>query len=108
MSKKYDIVERLKAANERPFIHVAEGKAYEVNTSKTTGLHLHAIHQDNSIDEMTKIDKIIEITLGKKASQEIIEMDLSMEALGIIVEAIGAAIGGEELAEVAERFPGKD
>lgn len=107
MSRKYDIVERLKAANERPFICVAEGKAYTVDTGKTTGIHIQAVGKDESLDEMAKIDKMIEIALGEKALKEINEMNLSVEALGIIVEAIGAALGGEELAEVAKRFPDK-
>jgi len=108
MSKKYDIVNRLKALNDRPFICVAEGKAFSVDTGKTAGIHLMALNKDESLDEMTKIDKMIEIALGEKAAKEIDEMNLSMEALGLIVEAIGAAIGGEELSEVDKRFPDKE
>lgn len=104
MSKKYDIIERLKAANERPFICVTEDLSYEVKTTKTAVLHMAAVEKDTELNEAEKIDKIIEIMLGEKALQEINALDLSLEAMMIIVEAIGAAIGGEELDEVKERF----
>jgi len=108
MSKSYNIVERLRAANERPFITIAEGKTYTVNTSKTTGIHMQAISQDETLDEFGKLDKIIEVTLGKKALKEINEMDLTIGATELIIQAITAALGGEELAEVELRFPDND
>ena len=103
-SKGYNIVERLRAANERPFITIEEGKTYSVNTSKTTALHLEAVNQDDKLSSVDKLDKIIEIGLGKKAFDEISEMDLSIEAIVLLVEAITAALSGEELEEVKERF----
>ncbi len=105
MSKRYDLINRLKAANERPFIMITEDKTYSVDTSKTAALHMQAISKDESLDEIGKLDKIIEVTLGKKASKEISEMNFSMEALGLIVEAIAASLGGEELEEIKTRFP---
>lgn len=106
MAKSYNIVEQLRAANERPFITIAEGKTYAVDTSKTTGIHMQAIAKDETMDEFAKLDKMIEITLGKKALKEINDMHLSIDATKVIIETITAALGGEEIAEVAERFPG--
>jgi hypothetical protein len=104
MSRGYNIVERLRAANERPFITVADGKTYVVNTSKTTALHIEAINGDDKLSDMEKLDKLVFISLGEKAFKEIEKMDISMEALLLLVEAITAAIAGEELEEVKERF----
>lgn len=107
MSKKYDIVERLKAKNERPFICVAEGKTYTVDTSKTAAIHIQALSKDEKLDDNQRLDKIIEISLGEKAFKEIDEMQLSYPATQLLIEAIMSAISGEELAEEAERFPDK-
>lgn len=107
MSKKYDIVERLKAKNERPFICVAEDKAYSVDISKTTAIHIQALSKDETLDDNKRLDKIIEISLGEKAFKEIDEMKLSFPATQLLIEAIMSAISGEELAEVADRFPDK-
>ena len=35
MARKYDIIERLKAKNERPFVMVDENISYQIDTSKT-------------------------------------------------------------------------
>ena len=104
MSKRYNIIDRLRAANERPFISVTEDKNYEVNTSKTAALHIQAISMDEKLTEEEMLDKLIEVALGKKALKEITEMNLSLQAYMLITEAVMAAIGGEELEEVKERF----
>ena len=105
MSKKYDLINRLKSANEKPFITIAEGMSYEINNSKTTAIHLQALSEDDTLKDFDKMDKMFEITLGKKAAKEINEKDFSTEALGIILEAIMAGMAGEELKEVEKRFP---
>ena len=64
MSRKYDIVERLKAANERPFICVAEGKVYTVDTGKTTGFHIQAVGKDESLDELEINNYLLSILSG--------------------------------------------
>lgn len=108
MSKRYDIVSRLQNANERPVITVAEGLEVTVDNSKTTALLIQAIAKDDSIEESARMDKMLESALGKEAYKKIEKLEMSFEAYGILIEAVMAAIGGEELAEVAQRFQDKE
>ena len=108
MSKRYDIVSRLQNASERPVLVVAEGFEVTVNNSKTTALLIQAIAKDDSIDESARMDKMLEAALGKEAYKNIEKLEMSFEAYGILIEAVMAAIGGEELAEVAQRFQDKE
>lgn len=104
MAKSYNIIERLRARNERPFVAISENATYTINNSKTTALHFMAIEKDENLDYMQKMDKMIEVSLGKKAFKEIEEMELSMPAYELLFEAITAAMAGEELAQAEERF----
>lgn len=105
MSKRYNIIDRLKEKNQKPFISITEDLSFEINTSKTTALHMQAIEKDENLGDLEKIDKMIEVVLGKKALNEINKLDLTLEATTLIIETIAAALGGEELVEVQERFP---
>lgn len=110
MARKYNIVEQLAAANIRPFIQIKEDMAFEVDTSYLTALRIQALAEDagNEEDKETNFfDATIEISLGKKALKEIkaIEPPLSSQAYQVLIEAIMAAIGGEELDTTAQRFP---
>lgn len=105
MAKKYDIVARLASKNERPFIKVKEGLTIEVDNSKTTALHFMAVEKDEELNELEKVDKMIEIAVGKKNFKEIEKLDLTLPALHLLMEAITAALGGEDLEEAKERFP---
>lgn len=72
MARKYDIIERLKAKNERPFVMVDENISYQIDTSKTNVMSIMAVidemgKDETSIKEDTKMmDRIVEMSLGKK------------------------------------------
>lgn len=104
MARSYNIIDRLNAKNERPFVAIAEGKSYTINTSKTTALKFVAIQEDESLNNVEKMDKMVEAALGKKALNEIEKMELSLPAYEVLFEAITAALAGEEMEEVKERF----
>lgn len=105
MAKKYDIVARLNARNERPFIKITDDLTVEVDNSKTTALHFMAIEKDEELNDIERIDKMIEVAVGKKAFKEIEKLNLTLPAYEIIFEAITASLAGEDLEEVKERFP---
>ena len=107
MARKINIIEKLGIANERPFIVLEEGKpGYSVNTSYITALRIEALASKQGEEDtgVSFFDEVIKITLGKKALKEIQEMDLSTSAYQVVLEAIMAAIGGEELDSTATRF----
>lgn len=102
MAKTYDIMEKIKNGNERPTIKIDEDHIFTVNTSKNTALAIKAKGEDKKVDEFGQIDFAIEAGLGKKAKEYIDSLDLSIEALATVVNAIMAAIGGTSLEEVEE------
>lgn len=100
MAKTYDIVNRL--TNERPKIKLAKGKEYEVNTSKNAAIVLKALAEDDKMDEFERMDKIVELALGKKALDQIESMNLTVASYTVIISAIMAAVSDKELSEVEE------
>ena len=107
MARKFDIIERLRAKNERPFIMIDEDHNYTINTSKTNVMAIMALTDEMKEDESAEkdiemIDKIIELALGKKALNYIQSLDLTMSAYGLITDAIIAGIGDKDLDEDEE------
>lgn len=105
MARKYDIVERLKAKNERPFIVIDEDHVFTVNTSKTNVLEIMAFQEKMTEktpakEQMAMMDKILEMSLGKTATEYINSLDLSFEALQDLIMVVFACIGGQSLDDV--------
>ena len=105
MARKYDIIERLKAKNEKPFIMIDEDHTYTINTSKTNVMCIMALYDEydkdsNDKSNMELVDKVISMALGKGALTYINEQDMTFEAVGYIIEAIMAAISGVEIEEI--------
>lgn len=105
MARKYDIIERLKAKNERPFVMVDENTSYQIDTSKTNVMAIMAVidgmgKDETSIKEDTKMmDKIVEMSLGEKALKYIDSLNLTFDAYSLIFDVIMAAIRGVDLEE---------
>lgn len=105
MARKYDIIERLKAKNERPFVMVDENTSYQIDTSKTNVMAIMAVidemgKDETSIKEDTKMmDRIVEMSLGKKALEYIDSLNLTFDAYSLIFDVIMAAIKGVDLEE---------
>ena len=99
MSKIIDISAKL--TNERPKLKLAEDKVYEIDDRKNTIIILNQKMQGEDLNDLSVIDNMIEIVLGKKAAKEINEMNLPIVAYQSIMIAIMAAVTGEEY-EAAE------
>lgn len=104
MARKYDIIERLKAKNEKPFVMIDDEHSFTINTSKTNVMAIMLVvdesekKKDISVEDDVKMtEKVIELALGKNALDYIKGLDLTMGAYNLIVEAIIAGIGDEEL-----------
>ena len=110
MARKYDIIERLKAKNERPFIMIDEDHSYKVETSKTNVMSIMAYvdemdKKENSTeeDDMKMMDEIIKMALGKEALEYITSLNLALDAYMLIFDVIIAAVNGEELKDDSEK-----
>lgn len=99
MGKLIDISARL--TNERPTLKLAEGKVYEIDDRKNTILQVNQKMQSQNLEDLSVLDEILKLTLGKTAAQEIDGMNLSFSGYQSIIIAIMAAVIGEDF-EVAE------
>ncbi len=102
MAKVYDIVERLKEGNKKPTVKIDEDHVYEISNSKNSALFIKGITEDKKIDDMERLDKIVEAGLGKEAKNYINSLELSMPAYNTIVNVIMAAISDMTLEEIEE------
>ena len=84
MARKYDLVERLKAKNERPFLVLDEQHVYSINTSKTNALAIMALMDQRKSEEaadLSMIDDVIRMSLGEDALQYLNAQEISIAAL---------------------------
>lgn len=93
-----------KISNEPTFLHIAENMNYKVDDSKNTVIKVMAVWNNEELGDMDKIDKTIEMILGKKAFKEINDLNLSINAYKTISMAIMATITGQSLEEFETRF----
>lgn len=118
MARKYDLVERLKAANERPFLVLDEEHVYTINTSKNNVIAMMAMmdeferkHDDDpGHSQLEMMDKMITMALGKAGAEYIAgREDWTFDALQDVVKTISAAIANISIEEVEKRStkPGK-
>ena len=84
----------------KPSIQLAEDKVFQVNNSKNTAILIKAISEDKKLDDFERMDKIVEVSLGKKALEYIDSLELSVKSYATVITAIMAAISEEELEEV--------
>ncbi len=83
MAKVYDIVNRLK--NEKPVIKLTEDRSFQVHTSKNSAILIKGIAEDKDIDDLKRIDMIIEAGLGKEALDLVNELELSIPEMTIVI-----------------------
>lgn len=100
MGKVYDIMSRL--TNNKPTIKIDDKHEYTVNNSKNTAIFIKQTGEDTKLDDLKKMDIIIESALGKEALEYINSLDLSLKATGTIINAIMAAISEEDLEVIEE------
>lgn len=110
MARTYNLIERLKNRNERPVVILDEEHRYPINTSKTNVLSIMAFvkqqekkkkankeSDDNDVEADVKLtDKVIEMALGKKASDYIQAQNYTFAVIQDIVDVIMAAIVDEK------------
>lgn len=92
-----------KLFNDKPIIKVAEGKEYKVNNSKNAMLLIDQEMKNNK-NEIEAMDKVVKMTLGQKAFEEIEEMELSFANYKVIFIAIMAGVSGESFESVEKNF----
>ncbi|MFL0245528.1 hypothetical protein [Candidatus Clostridium stratigraminis] len=102
MGKIYNIMDRL--TNDKPQIQVDNDHIYTVNNSKNQAIFIKQLSDDKSIDDLQRMDMIIEAGLGKEALDYINSLKLSVPVTGVIINTIMAAIGEVELEEIEKEI----
>lgn len=104
MARKYDIIERLKVKNEKPFVLIDKEHCYNINTSKTNVMAIMALYDEyekkSDAQSVGLIDKVIRMGIGEKALEYINSLDMTMVATSEIVKAIMAAMSDISIEEV--------
>lgn len=103
MARFYDISERMRTRNEKPTVSLDENHVYKVNTSKSAVLMIHGISDDDKINDVEKMDKIILTSLGKEAADYVNEQDYAFPVIVTIVNTIMAAVADVTLEEMEEK-----
>jgi hypothetical protein len=105
MAKVYDITSKL--TNEKPVIKIDEGHQYEVDTTKNTALKLQLAYKDETLNDIEKLDRVVELALGKDALKYLNSLNLPLAAYTTVTTAIMAATNEmsmeEAEAEVAKQ-----
>lgn len=104
MARKYDIIARLKAKNEKPYVMIDEEHCYNINTSKTNVMAIMLKYEEYEKKPDTEsfglIDEVIKMALGEQALEYINSMDLTVAATSDIVSAIMAGISDIDIEEI--------
>ncbi|MGG5461505.1 hypothetical protein [Clostridium sp. B9] len=103
MAKVYNIMDKL--VNERPTIKIDENHEYKINNTKNNAIYIQSLSKNkekSKVDDIELLEKIIKASLGKEAFEYIESLELSLEAYGVIVNAIMAGISNLELEEIEE------
>lgn len=91
-----------KLGTEKQEITLKEGKTYTVNCGAKTMLKAQEIFKkDTSFDAMFDV---IELLLGKKARNDIYDMDLTVKQLQTVIIAIMAQVNEVSYEEMEQRF----
>lgn len=98
--KIYNIMDRL--TNNKPVIKIDGTHEYTVNNSKNQAIFIMELAKDEKLNDIEKMDKILEAGLGEDALGYINSLDLSLKATGVIINAIMAAIGEIDIEEIEE------
>ncbi|MFV0382322.1 MAG: hypothetical protein ACK5KR_08935 [Breznakia sp.] len=104
MSRNIDLTSIL--STEKPSITI-QGKKFTVNDEKSNILRMNSTmkkYQESGETEIEVIDKVLEILIGKKATQEIDKMGFSFIQYQEIYFAVMAVVQDESLEVVKERF----
>lgn len=101
----YDIVETIINGNKKPTVKIDAEHEFTINNSKNSAILIKALSEDKKLDDLERIDKIIEAALGEEALKYIDSLDLAMTNYNTIINVIMAAISDmslEEMEKVAE------
>jgi hypothetical protein len=100
MSRVYDLVDRIKNGNKKPTLKLDATHEYPINNSFPAAVAIKAYAEDENIDDMDRIQRILGTALKKDAIKYIDSLELSMPLYTDLVNVIMAAISDMSLEEI--------
>lgn len=95
MGKVYDIMDRL--TNEKPTVKIDPEHEFVINNSKNKAILITELSKDTKLNDIERMDKVIEAALGKDALDYINSLELSIKSTATIINTIMAGISEEDL-----------
>ena len=77
---------------------------YKVDERKNTVFKIMEMWENDEVSELKKLDKTIELALGKEAYKEIDEAGFSINDYKTVAMAVMAIISGQSIEEFESRF----
>lgn len=105
MGKMYTLDNKL--LTETPEIRIGD-KVYPVDDRVNTVKKILEISKNVSDDLYGGISKVLDLALGKKAAKEVEDMNMPFAAYQKMFELVMAAITGEDVDVIADRFQDKE
>ena len=105
MGKMYTLDNKL--LTETPEIRIGD-KVYPVDDRVNTVKKILEISKNVSDDLYGGISKVLDLALGKKAAKEVEDMNMPFAAYQKMFELVMAAITGENVDVIADRFQDKE
>ena len=105
MGKMYTLDNKL--LTETPEIRIGD-KVYPVDDRVNTVKKILEISKNVSDDLNGGISKVLDLALGKKAAKEVEDMNMPFAAYQKMFELVMAAITGEDVDVIADRFQDKE
>lgn len=87
-----------------PKFMVYDGKQYVVDGSKNAFIQVLAIKDDPEIGEIERIDRVLDLLIGKKARKELDALGLDFEDYQVVVAGAMAAASGQSQKEFEDSF----
>ena len=105
MGKMYTLDNKL--LTETPEIRIGD-KVYPIDDRVNTVKKILEISKNVSDDLYGGISKVLDLALGKKAAKEVEDMNMPFAAYQKMFELVMAAITGEDVDVIADRFQDKE
>ena len=81
----------------KPVVKIDAEHEFVINNSKNKAILITELSKDTKLNDIERMDKVIEAALGKEALDYINSLELSVKSTATIINAIMAGISEEDL-----------
>ncbi|MDV3426664.1 MAG: hypothetical protein LIR50_05675 [Bacillota bacterium] len=100
MSRVYNLVDKIKNGNKKPTVKLDKEHEFTINNSFPAAIAIKAYAEDEELDDMERIKRIVGTAFNADAISYIDSLELPMPLYIELVNVIMAAISDMELDEI--------